>query len=100
LAARHSPRHVLLKQDICDTASIRAAFAEHQSDAVIHLAAESRVDRSTDDPRTFGQTNVIGTFVLLEAALDWRAAHDFERGLAATIDRYLHNRAWWEGILA
>ena len=58
-AARHSPCHVLLKQDICDVAAMRAAFAAHRPDAVMHLAAESHVDRSIDGP---------GTFVLLEAS--------------------------------
>ena len=66
--ARHSPRHLLLKQDICDAAAMRAAFAKHQPDAVMHLAAESHVDRSIDGPGDFVQTNVTGTFVVLEAA--------------------------------
>jgi dTDP-glucose 4,6-dehydratase len=67
-AAGQSPRHILLKADICDAEAMRAAFAAHQPDAVMHLAAESHVDRSIDGPGTFVQTNVTGTFVLLEAA--------------------------------
>jgi dTDP-glucose 4,6-dehydratase len=78
-AARHSPRHRLLKQDICDAAAMRAAFAAHQPDAVMHLAAESHVDRSIDGPGTFVQTNITGTFVLLEAARAYFATLDGDR---------------------
>jgi dTDP-glucose 4,6-dehydratase len=67
------PNHTLLKADICDLASIRAAFAQHQPDAVMHLAAETHVDRSIDGPAAFVQTNVIGTFVMLEAARQYFA---------------------------
>ena len=78
-AARRSHQHLLLKQDICDAAAMRAAFAEHRPDAVMHLAAESHVDRSIDGPGTFVQTNVTGTFVLLEAARAYFATLDGER---------------------
>ncbi len=67
-AARHDPRHVLVRADICDAAAMAAAFEAHQPDVVMHLAAESHVDRSIDGPGDFIQTNVVGTFVLLEAA--------------------------------
>jgi dTDP-glucose 4,6-dehydratase len=77
--ARHSPHHVLLKQNICDAAAMRTAFAAHQPDAVMHLAAESHVDRSIDAPGTFVQTNVTGTFVLLEAARAYFATLDGPR---------------------
>jgi dTDP-glucose 4,6-dehydratase len=76
---RHSPRHKLLKQDICDAAAMRAAFAADQPDAVMHLAAESHVDRSIDGPGTFVHTNVTGTFVLLEAARAYFATLDGAR---------------------
>jgi len=66
--ARHHPRHRLIRADITDGAAMRAAFATHQPDAVMHLAAESHVDRSIDGPGDFVRTNVTGTFVLLEAA--------------------------------
>jgi dTDP-glucose 4,6-dehydratase len=72
--ARHDPRHVLLRADVADAAAMRAAFAAHQPDAVMHLAAESHVDRSIDGPGPFIQTNVVGTYVLLEAARDYWAA--------------------------
>lgn len=67
-AAFTHPNHKLLKQDICDLAGVQAAFTAHQPDVVMHLAAESHVDRSIDGPAAFVQTNVTGTFVMLEAA--------------------------------
>ncbi len=61
-------RHHLIRADITDYAAMRAAFASHQPDLVMHLAAESHVDRSIDGPRDFIETNITGTFTLLEAA--------------------------------
>src|SRR5271165_1148902 len=61
-------RHVLVRADIADPAAMRQVFATHEPDAVMHLAAESHVDRSIDGPADFIQTNVVGTFTLLEAA--------------------------------
>ena len=61
-------RHVLIKADIADAAAMRQVFETHDPDAVMHLAAESHVDRSIDAPADFVQTNVVGTFILLEAA--------------------------------
>jgi len=70
-----SPRYRFEKEDICDSRAIRRVFEEHEPDAIVHLAAESHVDRSIDGPALFIQTNVIGTFTLLEAARDyWRTA--------------------------
>lgn len=66
--ARDHPRHTLLQADIADPEAMRRAFAEHRPDAVMHLAAESHVDRSIDGPGDFIRTNVNGTFTLLEAA--------------------------------
>ena len=54
--------------DICDRAAIDAVLARHRPDAIMHLAAESHVDRSINAPGAFVQTNVIGTYILLEAA--------------------------------
>ena len=69
---RH-PRHRLLQADICDRQAMARAFAEFDPDAVIHLAAESHVDRSIDGPAAFIETNIVGTFSLLDAALQhWR----------------------------
>jgi dTDP-glucose 4,6-dehydratase len=61
-------RHVLVRADIADGAAMRQVFATHEPDAVMHLAAETHVDRSIDGPAVFVQTNVVGTFTLLEAA--------------------------------
>jgi dTDP-glucose 4,6-dehydratase len=60
--------HRLLQADICDAEAMRAAFADFQPDWVMHLAAESHVDRSIDGPGEFIQTNIIGTYTLLQAA--------------------------------
>lgn len=67
-------RYVFLQADICDTGAITQALADFRPDVVTHLAAESHVDRSIDGPGAFIQTNVVGTFSMLSAALDyWRA---------------------------
>jgi dTDP-glucose 4,6-dehydratase len=63
------PLHVFEQVNICDAIGIQRVFAEHQPDAVMHLAAESHVDRSIDGPGEFIQTNVIGTFQMLQASL-------------------------------
>lgn len=63
-----SRRYFHVKADITDAAAMRAIFATHRPDALMHLAAESHVDRSIDGPTGFINTNVIGTYVLLEAA--------------------------------
>jgi dTDP-glucose 4,6-dehydratase len=63
-----APRHSLAQLDIADGAGLAAVFAAHSPDAVIHLAAESHVDRSIDAPAEFIRTNILGTFTLLEAA--------------------------------
>ena len=64
----HAPNYVFVKADICDADAIRAVFHDYAIDGVIHLAAESHVDRSIDSPLVFAQTNVMGTLTLLEAA--------------------------------
>jgi len=61
-------RYTFVQGDICDADGLAAAFAEHAPDAVMHLAAESHVDRSIDGPADFVFTNLVGTFRLLEAA--------------------------------
>lgn len=62
------PRFFFEKHDICDGDAVNAIFAKYQPDAIVHLAAESHVDRSISGSDVFVQTNVIGTFTLLEAA--------------------------------
>jgi dTDP-glucose 4,6-dehydratase len=71
-----SPRYAFARIDICDGAALAAAFAAHRPDAVVHLAAESHVDRSIDGPAPFVSTNVVGTATLLEVARRYWAALD------------------------
>ncbi|WP_413506101.1 dTDP-glucose 4,6-dehydratase [Photobacterium phosphoreum] len=61
-------RYAFEQVDICDRAELDRVFAEHQPDAVMHLAAESHVDRSIDGPAAFIETNIVGTYTILEAA--------------------------------
>ncbi|MCX9514993.1 dTDP-glucose 4,6-dehydratase [Vibrio cholerae] len=61
-------RYVFEQVDICNRTELDRVFEEHQPDAVMHLAAESHVDRSIDGPSTFIETNIVGTYNLLEAA--------------------------------
>ena len=69
-----SPNYAFRRADICDPAAMADAFRAFSPDAVIHLAAESHVDRSIDGPGAFIRTNIDGTFVLLNAALEyWRS---------------------------
>lgn len=63
-----APRHVLIRADIADRAALAEIFRLHRPDAVMHLAAESHVDRSIDDPMPFVATNIVGTACLLEEA--------------------------------
>ncbi|HEY9537509.1 MAG TPA: dTDP-glucose 4,6-dehydratase [Kiloniellaceae bacterium] len=69
--AADSSRYAFAKVDVCDAQALRRAFAEHRPDAVMHLAAESHVDRSIDDAADFVRTNVVGTYTLLEVATAW-----------------------------
>ena len=64
----NNPRHIFSHSDICDGAALDALFAEHRPAGVIHLAAESHVDRSIHGPGDFIETNISGTYTLLEAA--------------------------------
>ena len=76
----HDPRHIFEKVDICDASEMARVFSEHRPDRVMHLAAESHVDRSIDGPAAFIQTNIVGTYVLLEAARAyWRELPDEQR---------------------
>ena len=68
------PKYTFEQVDICDVDALGKVFAKHQPDAVMHLAAESHVDRSIDGPGEFIQTNIVGTYNLLQAALVyWRS---------------------------
>ena len=70
----HSSRYTFEQVDICDSAELNRVFDQHQPDLVMHLAAESHVDRSIDGPGEFIQTNLVGTYTLLEAARKYWSA--------------------------
>lgn len=89
-----APNYHFLKADICDVGAMQRAFAEFQPDGVMHLAAESHVDRSIDGPSVFIQTNVVGTYTLLDSAraywqtLSSEAQQDFRFLLISTDEVY------------
>ena len=71
------PNYRFVQHDIGDQGAIAGLLAEERIEAIMHLAAESHVDRSIDGPAAFVETNIVGTFRLLEAALEhWRALDD------------------------
>ncbi len=72
----HSPLYAFEKADICDPAALDRIFAAHRPDAVMHLAAESHVDRSIDGPAAFIETNIVGTYHLLQAARQYWSSLD------------------------
>lgn len=82
----HDSRYAFVQADICDAAAMQHVFEEFRPGAVMHLAAESHVDRSIDGPAAFIQTNIVGTYTLLDAARrywealprDLRAAFRFQ----------------------
>jgi dTDP-glucose 4,6-dehydratase len=76
-----------VEADISDARAINQVFVEHRPDAVMHLAAESHVDRSIDGPGEFVQTNLVGTYTLLQAALEYWRRLDSK---AASRFRFLH----------
>ena len=79
-AVADSPRYTFEQADICDRAALERIFAKHQPRAVMHLAAESHVDRSIDSAGEFIQTNIVGTFTLLEAARAyWGSLNDAQK---------------------
>jgi dTDP-glucose 4,6-dehydratase len=77
--AASSSRYAFEQVNICDRAALDRVFAEHQPDAVMHLAAESHVDRSIDGPGEFIHTNITGTYTLLEAARAYWSGLDASR---------------------
>ena len=77
LSVSDSPRYAFEKVDICDRPTLDEVLQRHQPDAIMHLAAESHVDRSIDGPAAFMETNIIGTYTLLEAARQyWNSLDD------------------------
>jgi dTDP-glucose 4,6-dehydratase len=82
-----APDHVFVQADITDRAAVDRVLAEHQPEAIVHFAAESHVDRSIDEPAAFVETNVLGTFQMLDAALAyWRRLPEPRRAAF----RFLH----------
>jgi dTDP-glucose 4,6-dehydratase len=82
-----SPLYAFEQVDIVDAEAVRAVFARHQPDAVMHLAAESHVDRSIDAAGDFVRTNMLGTFTMLDEALRYWRGLEGERAAAF---RFLH----------
>lgn len=76
-SVENNPRYAFEQVDICDSKALLRVFEHHQPDAVMHLAAESHVDRSIDGPAAFIETNIVGTYTLLEAARAyWNTLND------------------------
>ena len=82
-----SARYAFEQLDICDAERLTAIFSKYQPDAVVHLAAETHVDRSISDSNVFVQTNVVGTFTLLEVS---RAYLDQNRHVGREAFRFIH----------
>ena len=76
IEVENSPRYHFKQVDICDANSIEQVFNKFQPDLIMHLAAESHVDRSIDGPAEFINTNIVGTYTLLEAARKYWQALD------------------------
>ncbi len=93
-AIDRDPRYQFERIDICDADAVQRIFSRCRPDGVMHLAAETHVDRSIDGPRAFLETNIVGTFTLLEAArahlasLDDRARRDFRFHHVSTDEVY------------
>jgi dTDP-glucose 4,6-dehydratase len=75
----NNARYTLEQVDICDANEVKRVFIQHKPDIVMHLAAESHVDRSIDGPEEFIQTNIVGTYVLLEEARDYWSSLEGDR---------------------
>jgi dTDP-glucose 4,6-dehydratase len=86
-AVERSQRYEFARADIADATAVRSILARYQPDAIVHLAAESHVDRSIDGPGAFVRTNIVGTFTLLDAALAYWRTLDAE---AAARFRFHH----------
>jgi len=86
-SVENDPRHIFVHGDICDHALVASLLKEHRPRAIVNFAAESHVDRSISGPAAFIQTNIFGTFTLLEQA---RAYWDSLDSEAKTAFRFLH----------
>ncbi|BCB62873.1 dTDP-glucose 4,6-dehydratase [Halomonas sp. A020] len=90
VTVQDNERYTFIQADICDAPAMQRLFDEHQPDIVMHLAAESHVDRSIDGPAEFIQTNVVGTAVLLEAARAYWKALQQQNAAKAEAFRFHH----------
>ncbi len=81
--------------DICDRGELDRIFRQHQPDTVMHLAAESHVDRSIDGPAAFIETNILGTYTLLEAARSWWNTPGHGEKIGVPFSPYLDRRSVW-----
>lgn len=80
LEVDNSDRYTFEQVDICNSMELERVFSEHQPDAIMHLAAESHVDRSIDGPAAFIETNIVGTYTLLEVARSyWQGLDDLRK---------------------
>ncbi|MGY9288726.1 dTDP-glucose 4,6-dehydratase [Citrobacter braakii] len=80
LSVDESKRYAFEKVDICDRAGLDRVFSTHKPDAIMHLAAESHVDRSIDGPAAFIETNIVGTYTLLEATRSyWNTLDEYSK---------------------
>jgi dTDP-glucose 4,6-dehydratase len=87
VSVENNENYIFMQIDICDENELKRVFTENKPDIVMHLAAESHVDRSIDGPKEFIQTNIVGTFVLLEQVRNyWQKLH----GLKKEAFRFLH----------
>lgn len=81
-SVENNPRYAFEQVDICDVKELARVFEQHKPDAVMHLAAESHVDRSIDGPAAFIETNIVGTYTLLEASRAYWNSLDDEKKAA------------------
>lgn len=82
VSVANNPRYAFYQTDICDASAISSILKSEQPDMIMHLAAESHVDRSIDGPATFIQTNIVGTYTLLEASRNYWYSLDEQRKAA------------------
>ena len=79
-SVENNPAYHFIQADVCDASALKDAFTRYSPDAIMHLAAESHVDRSIEGPADFIQTNIVGTFRVLEAASEyWRSLEPAKR---------------------
>ena len=85
-------RYVFIKGDIIDSKLVRSIFQNHNPDCLVHFAAESHVDRSIDGPAEFINTNIIGTFTLLEESLRYHKSLSNNSNKIETLEEGMHHK--------